>query len=519
MLGFILLFGLVFAVLFQAPFVQGQSGTPGQLLSFASSARDLSLGGAMTALPQGANSLYWNPALLSGISQKDVGFMQAALFNKTNMNWIGYAHPLNSRTGSLGLHALQLKSASGIKTDAFNEPQGSFSSSEFAFGIGYGFSPLRNKQHGLGLGFNFLQRSLDTVSNNLYGMDLGAHFSLVKKVKTGLVFQNIVRGKQGDTDDKLPSRIKLGNVYEPVSGLLLMADLELADFTSPSFSAGTEFAWKHLSFRVGRPQQGEFSFGMGFNWKSVRLDVGMASQKDLEWSQLVSLGIGFGKDRAVTRAALTARWLENAQTEYVKGQWIKAKAELEKAAKADPSNFSANFRHDRISALLSTLDLDSKEQDKQYRFIGSGESGRLIRKGVTAFIEGNNSDAGLLLNHALAYRPDDEKLMRLLSLVESAANVQTEKFPGLGPDEIIKMQLGKVQDYFRMEKYEEALKVCLDTVKLAPEMPAVRVKLGSVYYALRDIPKARKEYQKALELNPNDTVLKNFMRLQGWLID
>jgi len=41
-------------------------------------------------------------------------------------------------------------------------------------------------------------------------------------------------------------------------------------------------------------------------------------------------------------------------------------------------------------------------------------------------------------------------------------------------------------------------------------------RLGSAYYMMGDKDKAKKAYQKALELKPGDPVISQFMEAQGW---
>ena len=40
--------------------------------------------------------------------------------------------------------------------------------------------------------------------------------------------------------------------------------------------------------------------------------------------------------------------------------------------------------------------------------------------------------------------------------------------------------------------------------------------MGSAYFALGDLPNAKRSYQKVLELNPQDAGVIRFMTLQGW---
>jgi hypothetical protein len=501
---------------------EARPGDVGRLLNFGSSGRDIALGGAVSALPQGANSLYWNPSLLSDVSQKDVGFLQAQLFSQTSMNWVGYAHPFKQRSGTLAGQLLQLKTESGERRDQFNEVNGSFNNSEQVMGFGYGFHPVRNGKLSFGLGFNALHRTLADASNTLYGFTVGGNYVVSQKLRTALVLQNVLRGKQGDTDDELPMVFKVGNAYQLVNGLFLTNDIEMSGFKSASFNFGAEFTWKMLCLRAGRPSDGDFAFGVGLGWKDARMDIAMSSHKDLGTSQILSLGMKFGKDRNLTRQALAEQYLQQGMKKYWKGDWLGAQALLRSALETQPSNAVIYLRENKVSGVISVLQLPSSKwgaAESQSEFLGSGDSARLIKEGVAAYIEGNDSTAVLMLQQALAYRKTDKRLEALIAKIQGGGKVQSgiELAPGLSPEEIVTLKMRKVEDYFDMNRYDDALKVCLEVVQLVPEMALPRVRLGSIYYAMANVDKARVEYEKALQLNPGDESLRRFMQMQGWL--
>ena len=51
---------------------------------------------------------------------------------------------------------------------------------------------------------------------------------------------------------------------------------------------------------------------------------------------------------------------------------------------------------------------------------------------------------------------------------------------------------------------------------MVPNAPLPHVRLGSIYYAMGEMDMARKEYEKALDLDPTDEPVKQFMEMQGW---
>ena len=495
-------------------------GDAGRLLAYGSSARDISMGGAVSAVPQGASSLYWNPSLLSDVSRKDISFLQAQLFGQTSLNWAGFALPYKRRAGTFGLQIMQLKTGSGDMRSETNELQGSFNQSEQVVGFGYGFHPMPDRNFSLGFGFNMLKRSLGENSNTLYGLNAGASYQVGRKLRSGLVLQNVLRGKQGDTEDLLPMAARFGNSYELLPGFNLTADLALNDFKSIEFNAGTELSWKFLTLRAGHPSDGDFSFGFGIAWRSMRLDVAMSNHRDLGSSQVFSFGTSFGRDRNVTRRALADTYFKEAQTRLALGDWAGAKEWMDRARKADSTLPAVVSESERLNGAWRTVGFPMRRKaaaEEVQRFIGTGEPARLVREGLKSFVEGSDADASALLRQAMAYRPTDQRLADLAAFVEKTGKIKPDTEPGLAPEEIVTLKLKKVEDFFDAGRYNDALKICQELVRVAPEQPLARERLGSIYYATGDIVKARKEYEKALQLAPDDKPLREFMKMQGWL--
>ena len=495
-------------------------GDAAQILSFGSSARDVSMGGAASAIPQGVNSLYWNPSLLGEVTRRDAGFLQAQLFSKTTLNWLGYAYPFTQSAGTLGFQFMQMKTAAGNRTDAFNEIQGSFSSLQQDFGFGYGFRPANSEKLYLGVGVNALQRKLDTASNTLYGLSLGSHYSFLPNLKTGFVLENILRGKIGDTDDALPMNLKLGNAYTIFNGFLVTADLKVSNLKTPSFNFGTEYSWRVISLRAGRSPSGDLALGFGLNWKLLRLDFAMSSNSDLGASQMVSFGLTFGKDMSKFRKVQAQSRFQDGVALYENGDWLGAQSILDRALKSDPTNAMIDMQLNRLSSFIKALNLPSDKRVARAahkEFLGEGDAGRLIQDGAILYVQGNESSADLLFHQALNYRGQDKRLEDVTAFIEKTAHIKSPAEGAVSPQELVNLKLKRVEDHFALGNYEEALKICQDVIQLAPEMALPRVRLGSIYYAMGDQIRARKEYQKALELDPKNETVRAFMRLQGWI--
>ena len=81
-----------------APLFAGESGgQPGAFLQYGVGARALAMGGAFYAVADDATAAYWNPAGLAYLQRKEVTTMQAALYEQTSFNYMGYAHPTTTK--------------------------------------------------------------------------------------------------------------------------------------------------------------------------------------------------------------------------------------------------------------------------------------------------------------------------------------------------------------------------------------------------------------------------------------
>ena len=120
-----------------------------------------------------------------------------------------------------------------------------------------------------------------------------------------------------------------------------------------------------------------------------------------------------------------------------------------------------------------------------------------------------------LLRYVQLYRRHNERLNNLIRHVISVGKLD-EDTETEDPDKEVKRKLKRVGEMYDAERYEDALEECKKLVELAPDLAIARTRLGSIYFALGDKVSARKEYDNALYLNPDDEVLRDFMRTQGW---
>ena len=186
---------------------------------------------------------------------------------------------------------------------------------------------------------------------------------------------------------------------------------------------------------------------------------------------------------------------------------------FKKAFRKDPSSTTIYLRMVRLNNLLKALGNPSQKAQKE--FIGSGSEAKLLIDGVRLHVEGRSAEAMTLLRYVQLYRRHDERLNNLIRHVILIGKLDTDAQPE-DPEKEVKRKLKIVGELYDAERYEEAVEVCKELVQLAPDLSIARTRLGSIYFAMGDTVKARKEYDNALYLNPDDEVLRDFMRSQGW---
>lgn len=201
------------------------------------------------------------------------------------------------------------------------------------------------------------------------------------------------------------------------------------------------------------------------------------------------------------------------------GEWGKALALFKKALAKNPGDTNIYLRMVRLNNLIKSMGFSSRKgaaRKEQKKFIGTGSEAKLLLDGVRLHVEGRSAEAMTLLHYVQTYRRHDELLNNLIRHVISSGKLDVEAEPA-DPEKEVKTKLKAVEALFSQKRYDEALEACQELVRLAPDLAIARTRLGSIYYALGDQVSARREYDNALQLNPNDEMLRGFMRSQRWL--
>ena len=505
------------AVLFYGAIpAQAQTGgQPGAFLSYGVGGRALAMGGAYYAISDDATAPYWNPAGLSQLQRKELTTMQATLFAQTKFSYVGYAHPTKGGS-TFALSVTQLKSDGFEKVSvkfnpATQEPadiksEGSFSDQQQAIGFAWGKNVTETVAFGLSV--KQVSRQLDGSSDNFKTLDIGS-MKFMGPYRLGLGIQNAFSQKTGDTDDKLPVVIKVGNSVKLFKDRLTLA----VDANKPMTGGmdarfgGEYWIARWFAFRfglMGLPAIQETDFGFGFNFRSFGLDIAQGIH-DLGSSTRFSLSFRFGQSRT-DRSSLQVKGAIKAGFEaFQEGNFALAAQKFGQALDAQPGN-------KQVQAMLGRL---GNVTGYVTNATGGEESQTFIRKGVIAYVDGRDLRAAVnALRYAYNKNPKDEKLLGLLNMVEKEASVAEVTRRIDGPEQFtwVDQKIYDARQAIYEGRYDAAIRRAQDVLDLEPANVVALKIMGSAFYMMEEKQKALAVWKRVLEIDPNDAEVRAFVQ-------
>lgn len=285
-----------------AAFAKDDAGTTtAQFLKLGAGARGTGMGGAFTAVTDGTDSVYWNPAGLNKVEGRALSVMHAAWFEGISYDWASYAQQVND-IGTVGIGIQYLSYGSITGTDSTGLETGSFSPSDIALTL----SCARNY-----LGFD-LGASVKYISSRIknsasaFALDLGAQYALDKKITLGAAVQNLGTAMKFRNDEvSLPLNVRIGGAYAVRSYWNVAVDVNAPVDYDPSLGLGTEYFYKinsemkaagRLGYSTGSKDTGGLNgvaAGLGFRYLDYTFDYAFAPYGELGNTHRLSFGMKF----------------------------------------------------------------------------------------------------------------------------------------------------------------------------------------------------------------------------------
>lgn len=490
-------------------------GQPGAFLSFGVGGRALAMGGAYYAISDDASAAYWNPAGLAQVQRKELTTMQATLFASTKLTYLAYAHPLKggsvfaisiTQFGSTGFEKVSVTYNQATQEPETIKTEGSFADQQQAIGLSWG----KNVTETVSFGATIKQvtRKLDGSSDNFKTLDMGVLKSM-GPYRLGLGLQNAFSQKTGDTDDKLPVTLKIGN-----SMRLFKDRLTLGLDASKPLNAGVDMRFggeywisRWFAFRfglLGLPSIQETDFGFGLNFRSVAIDIAQGIH-DLGSSTRISATLRFGQSKGDRSTQQVKAAIKLGFEAFQEGNFALAQQKFNQALDAQPGNKQVQAMVARLGTVTSFVG----------QAMGGEEFQTFVRKGVIAYVDGRDLRSSVnALRYAYNKNPKDDKLLALLNVVEKEAGVSEMTRRLEGPEQFtwVDQKIYDARQSVYEGKYDQAVRRAQDILDLEPNNVTALEIMGSAFYLMEQKDKALAVWKRVLEIDPNNRSVKDFIQ-------
>lgn len=262
--------------------------------------------GETGAAERGINSVFWNPAGLDTVANREVSFMHALWLSDISFENVSYAQKTGMGTFGVSVYYLSMSAidkydTGGVKLNDTFKPSDTAVAFSFAREL---------KGIPLGVTLKYITSQIDNVSANAFAFDAGVLFdTLLPKVEglhAGLAVQNIGTSMKYDKESfSLPQNLKLGANYTFAKNVTVALDLNKSTGPDIVLNTGAQYTYafsKEISLagRAGYKTNNKalggsagFTAGIGFEYASLGFDYAFVPYGDLDNTHRISLNYRF----------------------------------------------------------------------------------------------------------------------------------------------------------------------------------------------------------------------------------
>jgi len=494
-------------------------GRVGELFNYGAGARPISMGGAFTAISRDAASVYYNPSGLGMLARPNIQLMRSALFEEAYYDYMGYARNFKKLPGGWGLEFIQLKTGTVEGRDEYNNITSDFNYSETAFAVAGGVKGVYFPKLSMGASLKMLNRTLADSSDRHFAFDLGTQYGPLArgKLDLGLVLSNVVSFASGDTSDKLPFLVKAGAAYRIIGDIMLVAELN----NDGEFKIGTEYAMSIGSMRLGFANS-VVSFGIGTVFmKAYSLDIAVTRHPVLGMSNKISVGYQFGTGGKIKKEdkpnILAKDYLQDARKALNEKQYSAFLDNMDNAMAMDHSIADGEWgeKYKRIAVVVEKLNL-KYNTEKQKIFSRTSEQAGLAQTALIAYMDSQELKSMLYAHASAGADIKESAFEEFLTVMSNVTGIPVRKDEILPRLTLVKEKMRKADYNFQLMKFDLAARECEEILLLDEKNSLAWTRLGSAYFAIGDFKRARDAYTTALQIDPNNGSVVEFMRMQGW---
>lgn len=289
---------LILGVLMSEGFAADPGKTAMAFLKVSQGARITAMGEAFVGLADDVNALYWNPAGLSQIKDREATFMYLKPFQE--VDGLSYSHIATTiprgRDGSYGLSVSYFGYGKEERTDENAKVNGNWTAFDSLFAIGGAMKIQKNLS--VGGSAKLIYGEIDKSNATGVACDIGClYFPRIKNTTLGAVIKNLgTRVRFEKESDPLPLCAKIGLSHKlnrlPI---IFVVDATLPNDNKPYVGAGLEAKIQNafsvrLGARSGPADEGSgLTAGFGINHRLFSFDFAYQPGDSLGDSYFVSL--------------------------------------------------------------------------------------------------------------------------------------------------------------------------------------------------------------------------------------
>jgi hypothetical protein len=300
-LGFISVISMMVLATYSLCFggAEGTSGAP--FLKIGIGARAVGMGEAFCGLADDINAIYWNPAGLVQIENREFEAMHINWLLDINYEYVAYAQRIQDTAvmaGAIGM--LKVKGMEEWIKEG--EYKGKFTADDMVLTVAY--AKEVNDSFTIGGNVKYINQTIAEYSASTYGIDLGVLYKPeIQNLMIGGNISNIGgKLKFKKSSDPLPMNIRIGGSYRiPEMGVMLTGDVNIPNDTDVSIRIGCEYSipigpGNELYLRGGYKtgvDLGELCCGLGFSTQSIAVDYAFVPYDELKDAHRISLIVRF----------------------------------------------------------------------------------------------------------------------------------------------------------------------------------------------------------------------------------